>query len=314
MSFEQGPQFNIPENKPEQVKEPEQVKKIEKPTEGSFTETFGTEKEREENFQKMLEGLAEERKEQGISDEDFEKRLSQSEKFVEKLPLFHVTSLESVTKIFSSGKILSLNNLEQTRETKEYRSNTNIEDKKYGLDNFVFSSTSPRFCGDAALVIDRNVLDKKDCVVTGEDIVETAKRVKNKEPFSYVAYDPEVMDDYKKQTMGGKDFKEFLPRFIAAHHENPSDYIGYQMTDEYCAKENDFNEAHKSEDHPPLYQGSWYSPEIKNKDEIGTESVQSILVRIERFKDLLVEKGVPENLIKVVDYTDNQNLKEFIGA
>ncbi len=161
-------------------------------------ETVGTHEDRKKNFERYINGLKEKRKNIGISEEEFKRRLEISKKFVEKLPILHFTEFRSVSEIFKSGKLLSVSELKKP----QFRAHTEENDIKCGLDKFIFSTIGIRkFSGEAKLVIDNKILNRPDCVVTPEDIVSTCYRCLENKRWNGVI-DSEslkkIQEEYKK--------------------------------------------------------------------------------------------------------------------
>jgi len=178
----EAPKTNIEDSSSEQI-EQEQVLPEEGPEQWAKElppETFGTEEERKNNFEKLLIELNKEKIKHNIPSEEFEKRLKEAEEYTESMPLFHNTSLKGAIGIFNLGKIASLHTLRKEKGLLRtfFQSNTLAVDKRAGLHKMVFVSPIPiRNYGDVTLEVDGKILDRPDCVVTYEDIINTLERV-----------------------------------------------------------------------------------------------------------------------------------------
>ena len=274
-------------------------------------ETFGTEEERRNNFEKLLIELIKKKIKYGIPAEEFEKRLKEAREYTENISLFHSTSLKRAVGIFNLGKIASRQTLEKTKGSWHmfFQSNTLAVDKRAGLDKMVFTSPLPiNYYGDVVLELDGKILDRSDCVVTYEDIIITLERFcpspsgKLSGMFSYVKEYfgmPKVLREYRSQVISGNNFREFLSHYIAIYGVS-EDYQKHQdgkLRSEIINSSN--AKVHKASSSKIK---KWVTtPEVKVRNEISAENIKRVVVRYQAQKDLLINNGVPEDLIKIVN-------------
>lgn len=290
----------------EQAPKPEALKeRPEKWAREIPVEVFGTEEERKQNFNRLLQEIEEERETRGISEEEFEKKLEKAKEFVEKMPLIHTTSLKSVAAIFRSEEIISLAELEKKRGRKGVETHTHRNDQAANLDRFVFLTTPLNlkkfFSSEVWLKINNDLLDRSDVVVTAEDIAEVPERLfPEQQSYDYELWteplSPEfftqVLKEYKSQAISGADFKEFLSHLIALYYQNPEDCLKdyREIAEEYTSS------VREGQQELPLKR--WFIPEIKIMQKIGAEKVRRILVTSSNSKELLVKNGIPEEQIQ----------------
>jgi len=109
---------------------------------------------------------------------------------------------------------------------------------------------------------------------------------------------PKILSEYKSQVISGKSFREFLSHYIAIYGI-PENYQKYQDEDLHLETTNSpSTEAHNV---PSSYIKKWSTPEIKVGNEIGTGNIKRVIVKNQSHADLLIENGVPEDLIEIVD-------------
>lgn len=334
-SFETPPQFNT-ENQLEKIEQPSQPEVSPKPEalktniedssseqieqeqvlpeEGTEqwakelpSETFGTEEERKNNFEKLLIELSKEKTKHGISAEEFEKRLKEAEEYTESMPLFHNTSLKGAIGIFNLGKIASLHTLRKEKGLLRtlFQSNTLAMDKRAGLHKMVFvSPISIRNYGDVTLEVDGKILDRPDCVVTYEDIIKTLERVcppgKVDTIFEYAREYfamPQVLKEYKSQVISGINFRNFLSHYIAIYGI-PEKYQECWGEDFRSGTINSSNAGVHDALSPHVKK--MIIPEIKVRNEISFKNIKGVVVKNQAHSDLLINNGVPRDLIKIV--------------
>ena len=255
------------------------------------TETFGTEEERKQNFERFIGRLKQEREKEGVSEEEFEERLSRTEQFLENMVLIHSTSLRSVAEIFGSRKIFSLAELQKNRPVTDIV-HTFSSDREAGLDQFIFMSSGAKILfGDAVLVMGNEIINRPDCFATAEDIVEIPSRLQDCFPrgeqknWSGLSRETtpdiwnECLKEYRQQILSGKDFKKFLANFIASYHSHPEDSLRYPTSRDYTIASHDhLYDRSGLGQRVPLFFKKWYRPEIKVKNEIGVENIKFVIV------------------------------------
>ncbi len=302
MRVEKELKFKVPEGGPEKWAKEMPV------------ETVGTEKERRENYKRFLGELGEERKKLGLSEEEFKKRLEKAEKFVEKMPIFHFTSLRRVVEIFKSGKLFSTSELKKPEFT---AANTLKNDIECGLDKFIFLTNEIRESfAQPALIINNKILNRPDCVVTPEDIVFTSFRCFEDRNWLTRELDLEslkkIQEEYKKTAISGKDFKEFLSQFIATNHRNPEEFIDYSCDKKFANQKGEHYIRYRKEQKQPipLFPKEWYTgPEIKVMKEMKAEDISSIILSPE-YAGGFIPEGIPKDLIKF-GRINRKLIKEF---
>ncbi|MBI2041976.1 MAG: hypothetical protein HYT20_03085, partial [Candidatus Nealsonbacteria bacterium] len=284
-------------------------------------ETVGTEKERQENLERFSEELKIERDGRGILEEEYRERLERAKSFLENLPLIHVTSFASIERILDSGKVLSISEIKKNEE--HPRGNTFPADQEAGFDKFVFAGLGNVVIGDAAVVFKEKILDRPDCFITAEDVVDVPKRLLDA-GFRWPTYDwkyltkeknpaffAEVLKEYRKQTLAGKDFKRFLADFIATHCAKPEEYVGFSDSEVYKKAWSRFYHPFSSE-RQPLFPMAWHNPEIKVMKEIGIDDIRFIMVgNIETAESLARYYKIPLDRFKVRRFITIATMKEL---
>ncbi len=153
-------------------------------------------------------------------DEIDKTRYEKAKRLIADNPLFHGTDLKNIQNVIDERKILPFAALKKDKD----EHHTIYIDTLMDLDKYVFCSLEPnKFYGNAFFVINPKILDRKDVLVTKNDIahignyfylwyVQFIDGEPDQKIIEYVTHDP-----YVNQLLNGPQFKDYLARLIASN-------------------------------------------------------------------------------------------------